>query len=62
MIRSGWSRDAFGMAKPSKGVLLCFSEGGKNNKNGFLDKKIMRKIWTVRFFFVTLHSLLEIIH
>ena len=38
MIRSGWSRDAFGMAKPSKGVLLCFSEGGKNNKNGFLDK------------------------
>ena len=38
-IRSGWSRDAFGMAKPSKGVLLCFSEGGKNNKNGFLDKK-----------------------
>lgn len=62
MIRSGWSRDAFGMAKPSKGVLLCFSEGGKNNKNGFLDKKIMRKIWTVRFFFVTLHSLLKIIH
>ena len=38
-IRSGWSRGAFGMAKPSKGVLLCFSEGGKNNKNGFLDKK-----------------------
>ena len=32
MIRSRWSRDAFGMAKPSKGVLLCFSEGAKTTK------------------------------
>jgi len=49
MIRSGWSRDAFGMAKPSKGVLLCFSEGGKNNKNGFLDKKSCGKFGRIVF-------------